>query len=125
MSDTPSLRQAALDYHAHPKPGKLGTLTSVNEPKVDIVFVHGVTGDPFGTWLQGKKTSPKMLDEYYLDENGNEKNININYNNINESNSELNVKETDGSGDAISDGTQEKITPRQQSTSELQDSTSS
>ncbi len=23
MSDTPSLRQAALDYHAHPKPGKL------------------------------------------------------------------------------------------------------
>ena len=23
MSDTPSLRQAALEYHAHPKPGKL------------------------------------------------------------------------------------------------------
>ncbi|MEO1365459.1 MAG: hypothetical protein AAFU86_16970, partial [Pseudomonadota bacterium] len=23
MTDQPSLRQAALDYHAHPKPGKL------------------------------------------------------------------------------------------------------
>ena len=23
MSDTPNLRQAALDYHEHPRPGKL------------------------------------------------------------------------------------------------------